>query len=154
MAEVKPTSTEPEKKTRVQILEEGQTVLSAAIESLAKGQQAIMVALEGMAKAQAVAPTAVPPKAKKKGLFGDNRSRISIKDKDTGKLYVSKAACGKALAKLAGADPLDHFAWYKLIAKFPERFIPATAEETKKVEDEENARLQAEVDAANKVLAK
>ena len=87
------------------------------------------------------------------GLFGGKRGRVAIKDTATGVIYISKSAVGKALAGEADSDPLDHFAWYKLQAKFPERFIEASEEEKTKVEAEEAARIKAEVDAANKATA-
>ncbi len=87
------------------------------------------------------------------GLFGGKRGRVAIKDTQTGVVYISKSAVGKALAGEADTDPLDHFAWYKLQAKFPERFIEASEEEKTKVEAVEAARVKAEVDAANKVAA-
>ena len=90
---------------------------------------------------------------KPKGLFGGKRGRIAIKDTTTGIVYVSKAAVGKALASEADTDPLDHFAWYKLQAKFPDRFVDASEEEKTKVEAEEKARIEAEVAEANKRLA-
>ena len=90
---------------------------------------------------------------KSTGLFGGKRGRIAIKDTTTGIVYVSKASVGKALAGEADTDPLDHFAWYKLQAKFPDRFVEATAEEKTKVEAEEKARVEREVAEANAKIA-
>ncbi len=90
---------------------------------------------------------------KPKGLFGGKRGRIAIKDTTTGVVYVSKAAVGKALATEADTDGLDHFAWYKLQAKFPDRFVDATEEEKAKVEAEEKARVEKEVAEANARIA-
>ena len=90
---------------------------------------------------------------KSTGLFGGKRGRIAIKDTTTGIVYVSKAAVGKALAGEADADPLDHFAWYKLQAKFPDRFVDASEEEKTKVEAEEKARVEKEVAEANAKIA-
>jgi len=90
---------------------------------------------------------------KPRGLFGGKRGRIAIKDTTTSIVYVSKAAVGKALASEADTDPLDHFAWYKLQAKFPDRFVEATEEEKTTVEAEEKKRVEAEVAEANKRLA-
>lgn len=87
------------------------------------------------------------------GLFGGKRGRVAIKDTQTGVVYISKSAVGKALAGEADTDPLDHFAWYKLQAKFPERFVEASEEEKTKVEAVEKARIEAEVAAANKAAA-
>jgi len=83
----------------------------------------------------------------KSGLFGEHRERVAIKDTTTNLVYVSKSAVGKALGAEAGAEPGDHFAWYKLTTKFPDRFVPATAEEkalAEKAEAEELARIERE----------
>lgn len=64
-----------------------------------------------------------------KRLFGGNRARTPIRDTDTGKVYKSKSACGRALCTEAGTDSNDHFAWYKLLAKFPSRFEELTDDE-------------------------
>ena len=90
---------------------------------------------------------------KASGLFGGKRGRQAIKDTTTGIVYISKSAVGKALASEVDTDPLDHFAWYKLMAKFPDRFVDASEEEKTKVEAAEKARVEAEVAAANKKLA-
>ncbi len=87
------------------------------------------------------------------GLFGGKRGRIAIKDTTTGVVYIAKSAVGKALAGEADTDALDHFAWYKLQAKFPDRFIEASEAEKTKVEAEEKTRVEAEVAAANKLAA-
>ncbi len=105
----------------------------------------VVQALSG--KVDKVEKTAVKKKA---GLFGGKRERIAIKDNTTGKVYISKAAVGKALATEAGSTPEDHFAWYKLQAKFPDRFVEASDEEKVRVEAEEKAaieKLQAEQNA-------
>jgi len=91
---------------------------------------------------------------KKAGLFGGKRERTPIKDTKTNVVYVSKAAVGKALADEADTAPDDHFAWYKLQAKFPDRFVDATPEEKAKVEAEEKARMDAFVKAENERIAK
>ena len=86
------------------------------------------------------------------GLFGGKREKVAIKDTKTGKVYVSKSAVGKALAPEADTDAEDHFAWYKLQAKFPDRFVEASAEEKAKADAEEAARIAKEVEEANKRL--
>jgi len=135
MATVKPEAGKP--KTKIDQLED--TVLS------------LIDVVEGLAgRIDKVEKTAV---TKPKGLFGGKRGRIAIKDTTTGTVYVSKAAVGKALASEADTDPLDHFAWYKLQAKFPERFVDATEDEKTKVEAEEKTRIEAEVAEANKRIA-
>ncbi len=90
---------------------------------------------------------------KSTGLFGGKRGRTAIKDATTGVVYISKSAVGKALAGEADADPLDHFAWYKLQAKFPDRFVEASEVEKTKVEAEEKARVEKEVAEANAKIA-
>lgn len=98
-------------------------------------------------------------KASKK--FGEHTERVAVKDTTTGKLYVSKSAAGKDLAAEAGTEPTDHFAWYKLTKKFPDRMVDATPEEKAKVEAEAAAQLerdrvaaQAELDAKAKADSK
>jgi len=90
---------------------------------------------------------------KKAGLFGGKRERTAIKDTTTGKLYISKAAVGKALAEEAGTTPDDHFAWYKLLAKFPDRFVEASPEEKAKIEAEVAAAMEKEIADANAKIA-
>lgn len=90
---------------------------------------------------------------KTKGLFGGKREKTAIKDTKTGKIYPSKASVGKALATEFNEDPGDHFVWYKITAKAPERFVDASAEEAEKCWAEEKARIEAEVAEANKRLA-
>jgi len=90
---------------------------------------------------------------KSAGLFGGRRTRVAIKDTKTGKIHVSKAAVGKAMADEFGLDATDHFAWYKIQAAAPDRFVEASekeAEEAWKAEDEERAKA---VEEANKKLA-
>jgi len=91
---------------------------------------------------------------KKAGLFGGKRERTAIKDTKTSIVYVSKAAVGKALAGEADTAPDDHFAWYKLQAKFPDRFVDATPEEKAKVEADEKAKMEAFVKSENERIAK
>ncbi len=91
---------------------------------------------------------------KSTGLFGGKRGKVAIKDTKTGSIYPSKASVGKALyAEVEGGDSGDHFMWYKLQAKFPERFVEASDVEANKVWEEEKARMEAEVAEANKKLA-
>ena len=79
---------------------------------------------------------------KKSGLFGGKRKRTSIRDTKTGTLYVSKASCAKNVAGEFGLDPLDSFAWYKIQAQDPERFVEATEEERAKAEAKDAERLE------------
>ena len=86
---------------------------------------------------------------KSTGLFRGKRARVAIVDTKTHKVYISKSAAGKALAKEADTTPEDHFAWYKLIAKFPDRFVEASPEEKAKAEKEQEARVAKEIEEAN-----
>ena len=79
---------------------------------------------------------------KKSGLFGGKRKRTAIRDTKTGKIYVSKASCAKNVAAEFGLDPLDSFAWYKIQAQSPDRFVDATEEERAKAEAEDAERLE------------
>jgi len=90
------------------------------------------------------------------GLFGGKgkEGRMATKDTQTGIVYVSKSALGKALATEADTGASDHFAWYKLTKKFPERFVEASEAEKAKAEAEaaaqaekERVALQAKLDA-------
>jgi len=74
-------------------------------------------------------PVVEVPVVKRKGLFGGKKTPTPIIDTETQVVYHSKAACGKLLATMAGTDPKDHFAWYKLLKAFPKRFREATSEE-------------------------
>ena len=67
---------------------------------------------------------------RKIGLFGGKRVRTPIRDTKTGAIYRSKYQAGKVLATEAGANPTDRFAWYKLISRFPERFVEVTSEKS------------------------
>lgn len=91
---------------------------------------------------------------KKAGLFGGKRERMAMRDTQTGMVYVSKSALGRELAAEADTDPTDHFAWYKLMAKFPDRFVEASEAEKAKVEKEEEERLAAELATAEAAEAK
>lgn len=84
------------------------------------------------------------------GLFGGKREKRAIKDTKTGTVYPSLSAVGKALyTEVENGDPADHFMWYKLQAKFPDRFATASQEEAEKAWKVEADAKQAEVDAAN-----
>lgn len=126
-----------EKKTSLETLAE---VVGELIDKI-DGVENRMIALE---------KTAVK---KSTGLFGGKRGRVAIKDTKTGLIYASKSALGKALATEADTDGLDHFAWYKLTAKFPERFVEATEAEAKTAWDAVDEERKKEVEEANKRLA-
>ncbi len=98
----------------------------------------------------------------KKKLFGGKAERRPIVDTTTNMTYVSMSAAGKALASEADTAPDDHFAFYKLQSKFPERFRDATEEEAAAAVAAEDARIaeavakaeaeeKAAADAAEKV---
>ena len=70
---------------------------------------------------------------RKVGLFGGKRVRNPIRDTKTGAIYRSKYQTGKTLAAEAGTNPTDRFAWYKLISRFPERFVEVTSEKSGEV---------------------
>ena len=46
-----------------------------------------------------------------------------VKDTKTGITYHSKASAGMAVAAEYGLDPTNHFIWYAVIKKDPERFV-------------------------------
>ncbi len=46
-----------------------------------------------------------------------------VKDTKTGIRYGSKASAGMAVAAEYGLDPKNHFAWYEVIKKDPDRFV-------------------------------
>lgn len=120
---------EPKKeKSRMDILEETVTRLIDLVEGMAK-------------KVDELEKTTGK---KKGGLFGGKRERMAIKDTTTGAIYPSKASCAKAVAASVGEDPGDSFAWYKIIAKEPERFVEASEEERVKVEAELEAEREKE----------
>lgn len=79
----------------------------------------------------------------KRQLFGGKSERKPVVDTTTGKVYVSLSAVGKALAKEADTTPDDHFAYYKLATKFPDRFRDATEEEAAVALAEEEAQIAA-----------
>lgn len=89
---------------------------------------------------------------KSTGLFGGKRDRKAQKDTKTDKIYPSKASVGKALYEEVDTEPDDHFAWYKLQSKFPDRFVDASEEEAKKAWKEEEERIAKVVEEANKRL--
>ncbi len=79
---------------------------------------------------------------KKAGLFGGKRQRTAIRDTKSGTVYISKASCAKSVAAEFKLDPLDSFAWYKIQAQDPDRFVEATEEEKTKAEATEAARVE------------
>ncbi len=116
-----------EKKSRLEMLEDTVSAMALDIEELKKR-----------------------PVGKVPGLFGGKREKVAIKDTKTGAIYLSKSAAGKALAPEADTTAADHFAWYKLQSKFPDRFIPASEDETAKAQKEEDERIAAALAKAEK----
>ncbi len=86
--------------------------------------------------------------AVKRGLFGGKRTRTPVKDTSTNVVYLSKSHCGQALADLVGTDALDHFAFYKLQAAFPERFVEASEAEAAKAKEYWEAKQAKEAPSA------
>jgi len=71
--------------------------------------------------------------SRKVGLFGGKRVSTPVRDTMTGAIYNSKYQAGKELAAEAGANPNDRFAWYKLKARFPGRFVEVASEKSGKL---------------------
>jgi len=89
------------------------------------------------------------PKAK----FGGKRGATPTKDTQTGLLYESKSAVGKALAAENELDPDDHYVWYELIKKFPERFVDCNEAESAIVLQRRDERIAKEIAEANAKIA-
>lgn len=62
------------------------------------------------------------PYTGRRTLFGGRHGRTPVRDTWTDTVYSSKSKCGKALCDEVGTDKDDHFAWYKLLKEFPNRF--------------------------------
>lgn len=91
---------------------------------------------------------------KPRGLFGDKRKPVPMKDLKTGIVYPSKAALGKALAIEAGGDPGDTMVYYTVIKELKmddktARFAEASPEEGQKAREDRQKQIEAEVAAAN-----
>ena len=101
------TETEKTVEERIGALEEAVGAILDLVETLTKQ----------VSKVEATAVT------KPKGLFGGKRTKTAILDTKTNIVHASKSAVGKALyTEIENGDPGDRFIWYKLMAKFPERF--------------------------------
>lgn len=88
--------------------------------------------------------------------FGAEHSRKAVKDTKTGVVYPSLFSCGKALAgEYKDLDPLDRQVYYKIVKADPDRLVVLGTEdpEAVKAHQEADAKLAAEVEAANKKLA-
>ena len=72
---------------------------------------------------------ALEGKPARKPLFGGRATPVPIIDTKTKRVYHSKFTTGRALSAEAGTTTEDKFSWYKLAAKFPDRFRDATPTE-------------------------
>lgn len=122
-------------------------VLQEATEALQKEQKDLVEAvLELAGKVEAIEKELPQIKelaakgGKPKGLFGGRRQRTPVKDAETGVVYPSKSMAGQQLCGLVDGDPADHFAYYKLVNQFPDRFVEASEEEAKAAEAEWRAQ--------------
>jgi len=103
--------------------------------------------MEGFAKDVAAAQKAAAAASKAKGLFGGKREQTPTKDLMTGKVYISKAAVGKAFASEVGLEPTNHFAWYRVYSQLrmkdnSPRFADASVEEAEKIRAEVKAEME------------
>lgn len=132
---------------------EGQEKPKTVEERLAAVEEAVGTILD-LVEAQAKKIAEVDKKAVKKstGLFGGKRTKTAIKDIKTGTIYASKAQMGKKLAGEFSLDAGNNFVYYQIIAKAPERFVEASAEETQKVWAEEAAQVEKERQVAQTKL--
>ena len=130
----------PEEEKRIKAIEDG---ITSALDMM----ESITVKLNEVDKKTLKKST---------GLFGGKRKKTSIKDTKTGVVYASKSAVGKALyGEIKDGDPGDRFIWYKLLTQFPERFVELDEQsaEAQKVWADEKAKIEKEVEEANKKLA-
>ena len=84
----------------------------------------IAATLAGQKVTEASAPD-VKGKAVEAGKKKARGKRVAqpVKDTKTGVSYGSKASAGMAVAAEYGLDPKNHFAWYEVIKKDPDRFV-------------------------------
>jgi len=68
----------------------------------------------------------MPEPALSVSLSGGRKAGMPQFDTDTGIIYKSKSAAGKAVADSYGLDPYDHFVWYAIVGLDPSRFRDAT----------------------------
>ncbi len=76
-------------------------------------------------KVNVLSPPDVKEKAVEAGKKKARGKRVAqpVKDTKTGITYGSKASAGMAVAAEYGLDPKNHFAWYEVIKKDPDRFV-------------------------------
>lgn len=85
-----------------------------------------------VAKMKTQAPVVQAVATKSSGLFGGGpKVRKPILDSDTGEVFPSKISCGYtfALEVPSANDPANHFAWYRILGKYPGRFVEITQEQ-------------------------
>lgn len=95
--------------------------MADTIESLAEEIRSLKKEIEEL--------RATRPALTRRPLFGGRKGAIPMIDTKTDIVYHSKAAVGKELAAEAGTTAKDQFSWYKLSAKFPNRFREANTSE-------------------------
>lgn len=135
-------------KTKLENLEEAMFELLDTVQSQATKLGELEKKIEMLEKTGGKAPS--------KGKFGGKRERTAVLDTQTDSVYPSKASCGRALCAEVGEEPTNNFAYYKLVAKFPDRFLDlaeddARAQDAWKKADKE---LEDQVAAANAALEK
>lgn len=100
--------------------EKDEATVEQRVAALEEGVTTVLDMLEDLTKKFGELDKKTVKKAS--GLFGGKRKKMAIKDTTTGKIYPSKSAVGKAVYAEVDGDPGDHFVWYKLMTKFPDRF--------------------------------
>ncbi|RLG59379.1 MAG: hypothetical protein DRN95_02230 [Candidatus Hydrothermarchaeota archaeon] len=88
----------------VELLKESMIELAGTVEELANTVSSIEAEL---AKLKSNANF-----GKRPGKFGGKKTKTAVLDKETGIVYPSKTAVGKAFAEQYGADPENTFAYY------------------------------------------
>lgn len=79
-----------------------------------------------------VTPASTPEK--KQVAVGEGKKKAGrrvaqpVRDTRTGTVYGSKASAGMSVAAEYGLDPTNHFIWYEVIKRDPDRFVRVTAE--------------------------
>ena len=91
--------------------------------------------------------------------LGSEHGRKAIKDNQTGAIYPSKFAAGKAIASNENLEdakgkiePSDNFAYYRIAKLSPERLEEAGDDEAQTAWKKADEELQKEVEEANKQL--
>ncbi len=102
------------------------SALSAAPPGELRTANEIAATLAGQKITEASVPD-VKAKAVESGKKKARGRRVAqpVKDTKTGVVYESKAKAGMAVAAEYGFDSKNHFVWYEVIKKDPERFVRA-----------------------------